>query len=168
MKKNSLLRQEVEKYLQVPFLMIVLLLIMNGIVYGIDITCGIVVSVFVLIYLIIVSALYVKRKPNIMSDLVAFSFAHGSVQNELIKELTVPYALVNIKGRVLWNNQAFYDAAKSDKQHMRKHIQHIFTDITLGGMRNFVMFCAGASSVITLRKYLNKLKSQDTQTPSPS
>lgn len=131
MKKNSLLRQEVEKYLQVPFLMIVLLLIMNGIVYGIDITCGIVVSVFVLIYLIIVSALYVKRKPNIMSDLVAFSFAHGSVQNELIKELTVPYALVNIKGRVLWNNQAFYDAAKSDKQHMRKHIQHIFTDITL-------------------------------------
>lgn len=131
MKKNSLLRQEVEKYLQVPFLMIVLLLIMNGIVYGIDITCGIVVSVFVLIYLIIVSALYFKRKPNIMSDLVAFSFAHGSVQNELIKELTVPYALVNIKGRVLWNNQAFYDAAKSDKQHMRKHIQHIFTDITL-------------------------------------
>lgn len=131
MKKNSLLRKEIEKYLQVPFIMVMLLLIMNGVVYGIDITSGIIVSTFVLIYLIIVSVVYFRRKPNIMSDLVAFSFAHGSVQNELIKELTIPYALVNLQGRVLWSNQAFYDAAKSDKQHMRKHIQHIFTDITL-------------------------------------
>jgi c-di-AMP phosphodiesterase-like protein len=38
---------------------------------------------------------------------------------------------VNLKGRILWNNQAFFDVIKSDKQHMRKHIQHIFTDITL-------------------------------------
>lgn len=131
MKKNSLLRKEIEKYLQVPFIMVILLLIMNGIVYGIDITSGVIVSVFVLVYLTIVSIVYFRRKPNIMSDLVAFSFAHGSVQNELIKELTIPYALVNLQGRVLWSNKAFYDAAKSDKQHMRKHIQHVFTDITL-------------------------------------
>ncbi len=131
MKKNSLLRKEIEKYLQVPFWMTFLLLIMNGIMYGIDVTCGVVVSVFVLVYFGTASIIYFRRKPNIMSDLVAFSFAHGSVQNELIKELTIPYALVNLKGRVLWNNQAFYDAAGSDKKHMRKHIQHIFTDITL-------------------------------------
>lgn len=131
MKKNSLLRREIEKYLQVPFMMAILLLVMNGIVYGIDVTSGIVVSIFVLVYLAIASLVYFRRKPNIMSDLVAFSFEHGSVQNELIKELTIPYALVNLKGRVLWNNQAFYDVANSDKKHMRKHIQHIFTDITL-------------------------------------
>lgn len=131
MKKNSLLRREIEKYLQVPFIMVFLLLIMNGVIYGIDIASGVIVSVFVLIYLTIVSVVYFRRKPNIMSDLVAFSFAHGSVQNELIKELTIPYALVNLHGRILWSNKAFYDAAKSDKQHMRKHIQHVFTDITL-------------------------------------
>lgn len=129
--KNSLLRKEIEKYLQVPFLMIVLLLVMNGVVYGVDVTSGIIVTVFIIFYLLVVSIIYFKRKPNIISDLVSFSFAHGSVQNALIKELTVPYALVNLKGRVLWSNQAFYDAVKSDKQHMRKHIQHIFTDITL-------------------------------------
>lgn len=131
MKKNSLLRREIEKYLQVPFIMVFLLLIMNGVIYGIDIASGVIVSVFVLIYLTIVSVVYFRRKPNIMSDLVAFSFAHGSVQNELIKELTIPYALINLHGRILWSNKAFYDAAKSDKQHMRKHIQHVFTDITL-------------------------------------
>jgi len=122
MKKNSLLRKEIEKYLQIPFAMIILLLIMNGVVYGLDVTSGIVVTVFVLLYWGTISIIYFKRKPNIMSDLVAFTFAHGSVQNELIKELTVPYILVNLKGRILWSNQAFCDVVKSDMQHMRKHI----------------------------------------------
>lgn len=129
--KSSLLRKQIEKYMRVPFSMMILLIIMNGIVYGIDVTSGIVVTLFIALYLFVVCIIYFKRKPNIISDLVSFSFAHGSVQNALIKELTVPYALVNLKGRVLWSNQAFYDAVNSDKEHMRKHIQHIFTDITL-------------------------------------
>lgn len=131
MGKNSLLRKEIEKYLKVPFWMIILLLVMNGIVYGIDVTSGVIVTLFVLLYFGTAFIIYLKRKPNIMSDLVSFSFANGSVQNELIKELTVPYVLVNMKGRVLWANLSFYDIIKSDKQHVRKHIQHIFTDITL-------------------------------------
>ncbi|MBE5941593.1 MAG: DHH family phosphoesterase [Lachnospiraceae bacterium] len=131
MNKDNPLRKELEKYLQIPFFMVILLAVMNGIVYGIDTTSGVAVSIFLVVYLLIVLLVYFRKRPNIMSDLVAFSFAHGSVQNELIRELTIPYALVNMKGRVLWNNQAFFDAAKSDKKHMRKHIQHIFTDITL-------------------------------------
>lgn len=111
--------------------MAVLLVVMNGVVYGVDTTSGVVVTVFILAYFGVVMYLYFRKRPNIMSDLVAFSFAHGSVQSKLIKELAVPYTLVDSNGRVLWSNKAFYDIVKSDRQHMRKHIQHIFTDITL-------------------------------------
>lgn len=111
--------------------MAVLLVVMNGVVYGVDTTSGVVVTVFILAYFGVVMYLYFQKRPNIMSDLVAFSFAHGSVQSKLIKELAVPYTLVDSNGRVLWSNKAFYDIVKSDRQHMRKHIQHIFTDITL-------------------------------------
>ena len=111
--------------------MAVLLIIMNIVVYGINTTSGVVVTIFILAYFGVVMYLYFRKRPNIMSDLVAFSFAHGSVQSKLIKELAVPYTLVDSNGRVLWSNKAFYDIVKSDKQHMRKHIQHIFTDITL-------------------------------------
>ncbi len=111
--------------------MAVLLVVMNGVVYGVDTTSGVVVTVFILAYFGVVMYLYFRKRPNIMSDLVAFSFAHGSVQSKLIKELAIPYTLVDSNGRVLWSNKAFYDIVKSDKQHMRKHIQHIFTDITL-------------------------------------
>lgn len=131
MNKKNLLRREVEKYLKVPFYMLLLLAVMNGVVYGIDVTSGAVVSGFLVVYLLAVGYIYLRKRPNIMSDLVAFSFIHGSIQSELIKELTIPYTLVDTNGRVLWSNKAFYDTVKSDRQHMRKHIQHIFADITL-------------------------------------
>ena len=131
MSDRNPLKREIEKYLQVPFYMAVLLVIMNGVVYGVDTTSGIVVTVFIVAYFSVAVYMYFRKRPNIMSDLVAFSFAHGSVQSKLIKELAIPYTLVDSNGRVLWSNKAFYEIVKSDKQHMRKHIQHIFTDITL-------------------------------------
>lgn len=131
MSDKNPLKKEIEKYLQVPFYMAVLLVIMNGVVYGVDTTSGIIVTVFIVAYFSVAAYMYFRKCPNIMSDLVAFSFAHGSVQSKLIKELAIPYTLVDLNGRVLWSNKAFYEIVKSDKQHMRKHIQHIFTDITL-------------------------------------
>lgn len=131
MNEKNLLRKEIEKYLKIPFYMLILLVIMNGVVYGIDVSSGVVVSVFIVAYLGSAAYLYFSKRPNIMSDLLAFSFAHDSVQRELIKELSVPYILVDQSGRVLWSNKAFFEVVKSDKQHMRKHIQNIFTDITL-------------------------------------
>ena len=131
MSDKNPLKKEIEKYLQVPFYMAVLLVIMNGVVYGVDTTSGIIVTVFIVAYFSVAAYMYFRKRPNIMSDLVAFSFAHGSVQSKLIKELAIPYTLVDSNGRVLWSNKAFYETVKSDKQHMRKHIQHIFTDITL-------------------------------------
>lgn len=131
MNEKKLLRREIEKYLTLPFILSILLLVMNAIVYGIDVTSGVIVSIFILFYLAVSAYMYFRKRPNIMSDLMAFSFAHGSVQSELIKELAIPYTLVDINGRVLWSNKVFYDTVKSDKQHMRKHIQNIFTDITL-------------------------------------
>ena len=131
MSDKNPLKKEIEKYLQVPFYMAVLLVIMNGVIYGVDTTSGIIVTVFIVAYFSVAAYMYFRKRPNIMSDLVAFSFAHGSVQSKLIKELAIPYTLVDSNGRVLWSNKAFYEIVKSDKQHMRKHIQHIFTDITL-------------------------------------
>ena len=131
MDEKNTLRKEIEKYLQLPFVLTILLVIMNGVVYGLNVTCGAIVTVFVLLYLLVASYIYFRKRPGIMSDLITFSFAHGSIQSELIKELSIPYTLVDRRGRILWSNKAFYDTIKSDKQHMRKHIQHIFADITI-------------------------------------
>lgn len=131
MSDKNLLRKEIEKYLKLPFYLMILLVVMDGVLYAVDVTGGAVGTAFILAYFGTAAYMYFRKKPNIMSDLVAFSFAHGSIQSELIRELAIPYTLVDTNGRVLWSNRAFYDTVKSDKQHMRKHIQNIFTDITL-------------------------------------
>ncbi|MGN0437174.1 MAG: DHH family phosphoesterase [Lachnospiraceae bacterium] len=131
MKENRLLRKELDKYLKAPFYYLILLLMMNGIVYYFSIRCGLIVSGFLIAYYVAALYVYVRRRPNILSDLVTLGFAQGSIQNTLLKEMSVPYTLVDSKGRLLWSNHAFYEMVKSDRQHMRKHIQNIFTDITL-------------------------------------
>ena len=131
MKENRLLRKELDKYLKVPFYLLALLIVMNVVVYRMDVKCGLVVSVVLLFYLIGAFYVYFRKRPNVISDLVTLGFARGSIQTTLLKELSVPYSLVDSKGRVLWGNKAFYDTIKSDRQHTRKHIQNIFTDITL-------------------------------------
>ena len=131
MDNKNLLRKKLDRYLRFPLMMTVLLVFMNIIVYGINVASGGMVTIFVLLYVLICLYVYVKRRPNIISDLVSFSYAQNCIQNALIKDLAVPYTLVDVNGRILWSNKAFYETIKSDKQHMRKHIQNIFTDITL-------------------------------------
>ena len=131
MDNKNLLRKKLDRYLRFPLMMTVLLVFMNIIVYGINVASGGMVTIFVLLYVLICLYVYVKRRPNIISDLVSFSYTQNCIQNALIKDLAVPYTLVDVNGRILWSNKAFYETIKSDKQHMRKHIQNIFTDITL-------------------------------------
>lgn len=161
MKQNNLLKKEIEKYLRIPFAMTILLVVMNVVIYFHDTRSGMIVSAFVLLYLAVAVVLYFRRKPHIMSDLVSFSFAHGSIQSALIKELAVPYTLVDAKGRILWSNKAFYETVKSDRQHMRKHIQNIFTDITLELLdlseledhcRNVHIFQSGRNFLVEIRQ----------------
>ncbi len=170
-RSSNLLEHEIERYLRVPFYMLIILIVVNGLVYAVDRRSGFVVTGGMLLYLMVTIILYYKKRPQIMTDLISFSFAHGSIQSELIKELSIPYALVNDNGRVLWCNKAFYQAVKSDKQHMRKHIQNIFTDITLEllkmepedeGRRTVHIYQAERNYRVDIRRvYVTELLSKD-------
>jgi hypothetical protein len=51
MNESRVLRKEIEKYLKVPFVLAIPLLIMNGVVYCMDTGSGVVISAFIVIYL---------------------------------------------------------------------------------------------------------------------
>ncbi len=130
-KHRTMLEKSMEKYLKIPFALLLLLIIVNVCIYMVDRTAGLILSAALVVYLLLSLFVYYRVRPEMMTKLMTYSFSNGSIQNELIKKLAIPYALVNANGRVLWCNKAFYRAVKSDAQHMRKHIQNIFTDITL-------------------------------------
>ena len=58
-------------------------------------------TVFVIIYVVIVGLLYFYNRSLILADLIQFSTQYKGIQNTLLKELTVP--LFN-SGIIFWIN----------------------------------------------------------------
>ena len=106
-KRDIQLKGQLKLYMQWPAIMSVLLLAMNVWIYKIDHRAGFIMLIFVLIYMLIVGVLYFFNRAVILRDLVEFSAQYGVVQNTLLKELSVPYALLMEDGRILWVNDEF-------------------------------------------------------------
>ena len=79
--------------MQLPAVMAVLLAILNIWIYRMDRRAGLLMLIFVIIYIIMVGFLYIYSKSIIMKDLVEFAAQYGIVQNVLLRELAIPYAI---------------------------------------------------------------------------
>ena len=80
---------------------------MNVWIYRMDRKAGLVMSAFVLLYIVMVVILYVYTRTMLMKELVEFATQYGIVQNTLLKELAVPYAILLDDGKVIWMNNQF-------------------------------------------------------------
>ena len=94
-------------YMQWPGFMAVLLVAMDIWVYRIDRRAGLLMFLFVAIYIFMASILYFYGKSLIMKDLIEFAVQYGMVQNTLLRELAVPYAMLLDDGRMVWKNEQF-------------------------------------------------------------
>ena len=106
-KEKIQLKGQLKLYIQWPAIMAILLVIMNIWVAVIDRRVGLLMCAFVLIYIIMVGILYIYSKSIIMKDLVEFAAQYGIVQNTLLKELAVPYAILLDDGKAIWMNDQF-------------------------------------------------------------
>lgn len=115
MKKRSKENQKVRLkgqlrlYMQWPAIMAVLLVAVNIWTYKIDRRAGTLMFIFVLIYIVMTGILYLYSKSLIMKDLVEFAAQYGVVQNTLLKELAVPYAILLEDGKAVWMNDQFVE-----------------------------------------------------------
>ncbi|QOV20155.1 DHH family phosphoesterase [Blautia liquoris] len=116
-------------YLKWPFLLSVLLIAMNITIYMINKRAGVVMTLFVAVYILIAIELFYRSRPVILGDLITFAAQYGQVQNKLIKNLAVPYAILDAQGRLLWGNYKFLELTGKEKKY-RKSITSIFPQIT--------------------------------------
>ena len=129
MNSKIKIKGQLRTYLQWPVFLSVLMIVMNVWIYTIHIQAGIIMSLFVVIYLCISIILFKRNKPAIMHDMIAFAAEYGQIQKQLINELAVPYALLEEDGRILWMNKEF-SALTGKERHYQKSITNIFPDIT--------------------------------------
>ena len=106
-EQNMRLKGQLKLYMRWPVIMSILLVAMNIWIYMVDTQSGIVMSVGVALYILIVGVLYLRNRTALFADLVQFADQYTDVQNILLKELSIPYALVLMNGQLAWWNNSF-------------------------------------------------------------
>ena len=129
-KKNMRLKGQLRMYMQWPLIMTVLLIAMNVWMYMIDKRAGLMMSVFIVIYLVIAGLLYFYNRSLILADLIQFSTQYKGIQNTLLKELAVPYAITLEDGRILWKNDSFSHMVESQKRE--KYLNKLIPELNNG------------------------------------
>ena len=116
-------------YLMWPVILTLLLLGMNLSVYPIDRKAGLIMTCFTVIYFILASAVYLTKRNKIASELVRYAMDYGQVQKRLLKELHLPYAILDLEGRMQWGNDEFMDIIQ-EKGAARRSISNIIPEVT--------------------------------------
>ncbi len=129
MNKNKKIRPFMKFIITWPLYMVVLLIIMNVYVYFLDAKAGKIVTIFILVYIAGMTVLVLLKRGQINEQLVKFGASFGQVQKNLIKEMAVPYALLDSDGRLLSANNEFTEMCK-EKIKLKVNISQIFPEIT--------------------------------------
>ena len=130
-KKNRMrLKGQLRMYMQWPLIMTILLVAMNIWTYAVDKKAGFIMSLFVLVYFAIASALYFYNRSLIFADLVQFSAQYKGIENLLLKELAIPYAITLEDGHILWENDCFETLIEGQKRE--KYLNRIIPELHPG------------------------------------
>ena len=117
-------------YMQWPLIMTILLVAMNIWTYVVDKKAGFIMSVFVLVYFVIAGAMYFYNRSLIFADLVQFSAQYKGIENRLLKELAIPYAITLEDGHILWKNDYFTTLMEGQKRE--KYLNRIIPELHPG------------------------------------
>ena len=129
MKKRIKLKGRIKSNIQFGIYLGILLCIMDVAVFTIDIRAGIILTGYLVCYFAVTLSLYFRNKPLVMNELISFATEYGQIQKKLLRELDLPYALLDDRGKVIWTNIAFENIVHQPKGY-RKSVTSLFPTLT--------------------------------------
>ena len=129
MKKRIKLKGRIRTYIQFTLYLGLLLLAIDAAVFMLDFRAGLLTFGFTIFYFAITLTLYFYNKPIIMNELISFATEYGQIQRKLLRDLDLPYALLDDSGKVIWTNIAFENVVHQPKGYS-KSITSLFPTIT--------------------------------------
>ncbi len=112
-----------------PLYLSILLIALNIVVYVISIKAGILVTLGIILYVGIAVFLLIYQRPRMFNDLIAFASQYEFLEKRVLEELALPYAIMDMQGRMIWSNKMFAQLTGKD-QFYQKNVSTIFPDIT--------------------------------------
>ena len=117
-------------YMNWPVYLTVLLLCMVLSIYVVNKTAAAIMLIYTAIYFLIVMLLFVFKRSYIAGELVQFATGYSNIQNLFLKELDIPYGVIDTQGHLIWANNELKDIVVFEKTASHS-IKEIFPEITL-------------------------------------
>ena len=129
MKKRIRLKGRIKTFIQFSIYLGFLLLAVDAAMFLIDLRAGVLLSCFCVLYFAVTLSRYFYSKPIIMNELISFATEYGQIQRKLLREMDLPYALLDDTSKIIWTNLAF-EAVVHQPKGYRKSITSLFPAIT--------------------------------------
>ena len=99
-------------------------------VYIHNMTAGLVILGAGAVYVLVALIMYFLHKPVVMHDLINFAVDYAKVQKVLLRDLAIPYGLMDIDGNILWLNKEL-EALFEGRDVKGQNVSEIFTEHTV-------------------------------------
>lgn len=129
MKKRIKLKGRLRLYLQGSILLGIWLVFINFGIYLMDYRSGLLLTGALLVYFTVIFILMFYNKPVIMNELISFATQYGQIQKRLLRDMEIPYALLDEGGKVIWTNKAFEKVIHKENGY-HKGIAAVFPELT--------------------------------------
>lgn len=127
--RDNKIKGNLRSYLRWPIFLGLLLIAMNIQIYMIDRKAGMIMTGYVIIYLIIAVLLYRFKRSALLRDLVEYSMRFHVTVNRVATELDIPVVLLGPNARCIWENKQFYQKFSS-KYKKNYHITDVIPSLT--------------------------------------
>lgn len=121
MKKRIKLKGRIKTFIQFGIYLGLLCCIVDVAMFIIDYRAGMLLAGYILLYFAITLSLYFYNKPIIMNEFISFATEYGQIQRRLLREMDLPYALLDDSGKVIWTNAAFEAVTHQPKGYKIHH-----------------------------------------------
>lgn len=130
MSKNQSIRLKgsLKRFILMLWALAGLLTAVNIWIATINLRSGIILAFFTAAYIAVTVVFYVRSRNLIINDMVSFATHYGQVQRRLLRDLKLPYALLDSGDHIVWTNDAFRKAFSVDRDY-KKPISSLFPGI---------------------------------------
>ncbi len=129
MKQKIRLTGRFQLYMQTTLILGLLLAALDVWIYTINIKAGLLLSGFVVLYLLLMLIMVNFSKSMLASEMINFATQYGQIQKKLLKDFEVANALLDENGRILWTNSEF-EHVIGRQNGFSKDIRSFFPSLT--------------------------------------
>ncbi len=123
------IKEQLNRFSRVPLFLTIVFAAMTVAMYFIDIRAGVMGTIFVAIYFIVILILYYHTRPRVMDELIDFAGQYHGMQQSFLQEFAIPFVVTDETGKVFWMNAEFRKLTEVSEDY-RKNINALFGQIS--------------------------------------